>query len=317
MNFKIIAPARSRFMLDRMIEAGANEIYVGLKPQNMNQLSFDGRFQTIADYPAHVEDIEQLNRIIQNAHEHHVKVIFMANANYIPKNLEKEYLTHVESAVSLGIDYITVSSIQSIKLIQREGIQIPLISGSVMSPTNIGTVKMLKDMGINRITVPHCIKLNEILELKSVGIDMMITGNFGSGSLPGSCRLWESPNNLEMGDGTRTVYKAIIDNQKTLDNTNLLDSATDCSLCSLEALFEAGIMGIKLIGREAPNPNTLSIVVDLFRQWVELGVEGKSIEEKIKVMEREQLMWTMKWEPRFCQKKRCSYLDTLTTLSYV
>jgi hypothetical protein len=178
-------------------------------------------------------------------------------------------------------------------------------------------MRLLKSLGVFRVTIPQALTLEEIKIMKNIGLEMIVKGNFGSGALPGSCRLWESPNNLEIGDGTRTVYRVSLPNGEMIENLNYLDAATDCSLCNLQEMIHAGVTGIQLIGREAPNPVTLGVVVDLFRQWLDLGTSGLSNDAIIEVMEREQLMWTMRWAPRFCNNKRCTYLSTPVTLSYV
>jgi collagenase-like PrtC family protease len=313
----LIAPARSKYMLNQMLDAGANEIYVGLKFPKFNQLSFDDRFQTIAGHPAHVRSLEELQSMIEIAKKKNIKINFMANAPYVPEALQDDYVRFVEQAVSMGIDYITVSSIQTIKLLKKSGIGLPIVAGSSLGPTNIYMVRLLKEMGVFRITVPHCVKLEELKRWKEEGLEMITIGNFEKGSIPGSSRLWESPNHLEIGEGERTSYKIELPNGQKFRSITILDSSTDCNLCSLEALAEAGITGIKLIGREAPNPATLAAVVDLYRQWIEMGVEGIKLGEKIQIMEQEQLMWVMRWVPRFCEKNRCTYLNTPILAAYV
>lgn len=304
-------------MFDEMRESGADEIYVGLKPPSfLNQLSFDGRFQTVAEHPAHFESVDDLSEVVQLAKSEGITVNFMANATFIPKPLQSEYVKFVAQAVDVGVDRLTISSIQTLQLLRDSGVDVPFTSGSAMAPTNIGHVRLLKSLGVSTITVPHCIQVNEISQWKNEGIEMIITGNFGSGSLPGSCHLWESPNNIEIGDGTRSEYRYVA-NDGIMSQSSFLDAATDCSLCSLKELKEAGVVGLKFIGREAPNPVTLAMVVDLFRRWLDMEEEGQSVEGKIETMEREDLMWTMKWVPRFCEKKRCTYLTTEVTSSYV
>jgi hypothetical protein len=315
-KIKLIAPVRSHYMLEQMIESGADEIYLGLKPKRLKQLSFDGRFQTVADFPAHFEQEEDLLSVIKQAKEHNIRVNFMANASFLPRDLEEEYIQFVKAAEDFGVDTITISSIHTLRLLRKHRVDLPFTAGTAMSPTNIGHIQFLKSIGVSRVTIPHCIKVDEINKWQAEGLEMIITANFGAGDLPGSGKLWESPNNSDMGDGTRSIYR-LLNNNGIMEQTNFLDAATDCSLCSITELLEAGISGMKFIGREAPNPMTLSLVVDLFRKWLEMEYNQMTVKQKIEIMEREDLMWTMKWSPRFCEKKRCTYLATDVTSSYV
>ncbi|MER2006138.1 MAG: U32 family peptidase [Psychrobacillus sp.] len=316
-NLKIVAPVRSKFMLEEMIEAGANEVFVGVRNTIFQQLSFDNRFQTVAEFPAHLENWSDLEEIVSIAKSKNLKVIFMANTPYIPKELEESYIAHVLKAVERGVDSVTISSFQSLKLLKDNQINVEIISGSALAPTNMYGAMFLKDLGVTRITVLNSMSIEEIKKLKELGLELMITGNFGTGSIPASCRLWESPNNKEIGEGVRSLYRVYSPEGVNYKTLNILDKATDCSLCNLEDLVAAGITSIKFIGREAPNPVTLATVVDLFRQWKELGLEEMTIEMKKKVMEQEHLMWIMKWLPRFCEKCRCTYLATPITKTYI
>jgi collagenase-like PrtC family protease len=304
-------------MLEEMIEAGANEVYLGVRNTIFQQLSFDNRFQTVAEFPAHLDDWEDLEDIICIAKSKNVKVIFMANTSYIPKELEKNYIAHVLKAVEKGVDCITISSFQALNLLKDNMINVEIISGSTLAPTNVYGAMFLRDLGVTRITILNSMTIEEIKKIKELGLELIITGNFGTGSIPASCRLWESPNNKEIGEGVRSLYRVYSPEGANYKSLNILDKATDCSLCSLEDLVTAGITSIKFIGREAPNPVTLATVVDLFRQWKELGIEEMTIEMKKKVMEQEHLMWIMKWLPRFCEKCRCTYLSTPITRTYI
>ncbi|MDP5272825.1 peptidase U32 family protein [Chengkuizengella axinellae] len=315
---KIIAPARSKYMIKQMIEAGAEEIYLGLNEQQFQQLSFDDRFKTIAGYPAHVKNMDELLNMVEIAKQNKVKINFMANAPYIPKIYEDDYIQFVKKALEVGVDYLTISSIQALKLLKRSNLPLPHITaGSALAPTNIHMVRMLREMGFSRVTIPHTVTLEELKSWRAIGLEMITIGNFEKGSIPGSSRLWESPIHKEIGEGERTAYTVKTTSGKTIRSIPFIDSSTDCNLCSLGDLMGEGITSIKLIGREAPNPSTLASVVELYRQWIDLEKEGHSVAEKIEIMEQEHMMWIMRWTPRFCDKKRCTYLYTPTLQSYI
>lgn len=316
-NLKILAPVRSKFMMEEMIEAGANEIYFGVSAPLFQQLSFDNKFQTVADYPAHFSDWGEIDDIIALAKANNLRVIFMANTPYIPTGFEKDYQKHVYRALEKGVDAITISSIQSCHLLNSLEKNIQIISGSQLAPVNKYGAELLKESGVKRITLSQSMTLEEIHELRDLEMELMITGNFGTGSMAGNCRLWESPNNLEIGEGIRTLYRVLSPLNTHSNQQHFLDSATDCSLCNLEDLASAGVTAIKFLGREAPNPVTLAMVVNMFNEWREMGISGLTIDQKMKITEQEQLMWVMKWVPRFCEKCRCTYKPTAITKTYI
>lgn len=315
---KVMAPVRSLRMLEEMIESGVDEVYIGLKPQGLDQLSFDNRFQTIAGYPAHCPDIETLGRIIDTAHENGIAVNYMANARFVPRGFESGYLDHIRKGLDRGVDCVTVSNLQEIALMQNAGLEIPLMAGTGMAVANAGHLKLMKTLGVKRIVLPQFLKLEEIASLRDSGMEMFITGNFTTGGIPGSCRLWESPYSSEIGDGTRTLYEMTgFAGQENPILDSPLDAGLDCSLCSLGDLVRAGVSGIRLIGREAPNPVTMAMVIDLFKSWIDMEGEGFSADRKKQIMEADSIMWVMKWAPRFCNNARCSYLQTRTQASMI
>ncbi|GAA3326573.1 hypothetical protein GCM10020331_063020 [Ectobacillus funiculus] len=76
-----------------------------------------------------------------------VQVIFMANASYIPRELEQLYIGHVAQAVELGVDFVTVSSFQTLELLKGFQKRVAFISGSTIAPVNKYAVRMLREKG--------------------------------------------------------------------------------------------------------------------------------------------------------------------------
>ncbi len=314
---KLMVPARSLNMLNEMLQSKADEIYIGLKPEGFRQLSFDGRFQTISEHPAHCQSSDELEAIINRCKAEGVRVNFMANARAIPQKYEDAFIDHVRLATEMGVDSITIGSFQSAMLINNAGITTPLVAGSVLGITNLAYSSLLKDHNILRITLPHFMTLSEIGEFKDEGFEIIVKGNFTSGGAPGFCQLYESPNHPDFGDGTRSTYTITRKNNVIADNLQFLDAAGDCALCSLTELFEAGVSTVQLIGREAPNAVTMGMVVDMFKKWSRMYGEGKTAAEIKSHLSKCDVMWVMKWQPRFCEKQRCTYLPTPNTKAYV
>lgn len=305
-RMRIIAPARSPFMAKQVISAGADEIYVGLRPIGPKQLSFDGRFQTVGGHSAHVEDGRSLEKIVNEAHRHGVPVQYCANPYLLPRALEHQYLHHVERGLSAGVDSVHVSSLQTLKLMRKHFDHATKVTmGSQFGTVNEGHMRLLADHGVSAVVVSNALTLDELSELSKYGVALVVRGNLESGGVPGYCRMIESPNSDQVGEGSRTRYEVRSDRRTSL--APYLDDAHDCNLCSLNDLLAAGVGAIKLLGREAPNPVTMAAVVALFREWLELYGRQRAPHEIRRHMEQQSLLWTMRWKPRFCDQQRCCH----------
>lgn len=318
-KLKLIAPVRSLFMLKQMLTARVDEVYVGLKPDCMEVLSFDSRFQKVSDVPSQVETDQELEEIVRAAHAAGKPVGFMANAYYVPKSLEDAFVRHVRRGVAAGVDSVTVSSLNAVHVLRQHGIEIPIEIGTLMAATNSGYLHMLKELGVTRVLVPQGMLLEEIQELaKETDLELIVTGNFGGGHVCGHCRMSECPTQESIGQGCRSGYRVELPDGSVQEQLTVLDGATDCSLCSIPDLAGAGVSAMKLMGREVPNPITTSKIAEIFRHWMdETVVGGRTSQELYEEMDMGDMMWTMMWKPRFCEKQRCSYLETPTTRAYV
>ncbi|MDV2684022.1 U32 family peptidase [Alkalihalophilus lindianensis] len=318
-SLKLIAPVRSVFMMKQMLEAKVDEVHLGLKPLQLINLSFDSRHQFVNGTPTQVESLEELNEITAMGKENKVKVNFMANSKYVPESLKRDYLFHIKLAVEAGVNRITVSNFSTLNWISQADFNIPIDVGTFMAATNIGYYRYLESMGVQRVGIPQGMTLDEINDISSkTNLELIVTGNFGGGNVCGHCRLEECPTENEIGQGCRTGYK-VTDSFSGVDleNGQVLDGATDCSLCSIPELIDAGVNYIKLIGREVPNPITTSKICQIYKTWITEVEKGRTSKQIYNDLDQEDLMWNMMWKPRFCEKKRCSYLNTPVTNSYV
>jgi len=318
-KLKLIAPVRSLFMLRQMITAQVDEVYVGLKPDSMDVLSFDSRFQQVSGVPSQVETDQELQEIVKVAHAAGKRVGLMANTAHVPKSLHDAFVRHIQRGIEAGVDSVTVSCLNAVHLIRGQGLEIPIEIGTRMAATNAGYLHLLQELGVTRVLVPQGMLLEEIRELaQATDLELVVTGNFGGGNVCGHCRMSECPTQESIGQGCRSGYRTLFPDGAIQEQLTVLDGATDCSLCSIPDLAAAGVSAIKLMGREVPNPITTSKIAEIFRHWMEeTTMNGRTSQDVYEEMDMGDMMWTMMWKPRFCEKQRCSYLETHTTLSYV
>jgi len=313
-RMKIVAPTKSLEMTQMQINAGTDEVYLGLGNNKYSTYTFNGRFKVMNTFPVQVDSIEELDNIVNACREKNIKVNFAANTHYIATGLEDEYVEYIYKGVNAGVDCLIVSNMGLIKLIRKHGITLPIIAGTYAFIPNMEHLKMLMDMGIKRVILPHALTIDELRAFCTVeGMEIETFCFMGGGNNCGRCMLLHSDH---MGMGCRGGYRVeTMKGNKT--NNYFLDAAVDCALCSIPALIEAGVDKLRLIGRESPNPTVNSKIVYLFRQFIDGYYEGKSVDQIKQELSASEMMWEMMWVPRFCENIRCKYQTTRITNSYI
>jgi len=314
----LLAPTRSLEITKMQIKAGADEVYLGLSNKKYATFSFNGRFKEMDSVSAQVKDEEELKKIVEVCHNNGVKVNYAANVHHIAPELEDEYLEYVKKGVSAGVDYLIISNIGLVKLVRKANIDLPIVMGAFALIPNVEHVRMLRDIGVKRVVLPHAVKLEELRDFCKIdGIEVEVFGFIGGGNNCGRCMLLHSPNKKEIAAGCRAGYTVESSDGKKFEQELFLDAAADCALCNIPDLINIGVDVIKIIGRESAMPSFTSKVVNLFRKAIDGSYEGKDIEDIKEKFSREEEMWNINWKPRFCEKGRCKFKSTKITNSYI
>lgn len=320
--FALNAPVRSLEMLELQIEAGATEIYVGLGCDELKVLTFNARAQSSDEQPCQVSSPRLLKDLIQFAHEEKLSVNFSANIQHLPTAFHPAYVDHVKRAVDMGVDNIVVANMGLMKLLRASGIALPFTAAGYM---NVGTVRLARylgeNFGVTRVTLPHAMALEEVSAFTRLpGIEIEIPVQTGAGNTCGRCMMSDSPVTPEIGLGCRAGYEVREGGSPSPVSAKpmaFLDGSTDCSLCSVIELISAGVFAFKIPGRESPNLRVNAKMTQLYRKAIDDALSGKAISVTIQEIDRVELLWQMRWVPRFCNEKRCRFRETATTQSYV
>lgn len=320
---KLKVPVNSYYSASIQIEAGANSIYLGLDSPDLKKLTFSGRGKQ-SPYSDRVQVKEdELKDIIKLAHDKGVEVDYAANIPIIVNEygdwdykgkLEEEYRHYIEKGIEAGVDSIIIGDIAGIMMVKEKmRVEIPIVGSTFLVTLNISQLKFLEELGVERVTLPCHVTLSEVKEfarLKHPKIEVF--GCFGCSFLDGLCSLIHSAGEeINLGIPCRAKYRVNAPSG-TVENLPFLDTGQDCSICKLDELLECGIYSLKIIGRDM-NPNFISIITKIYRQSIDAIKKGSTIEEvKKDVISR--VPW---WHPIFCQAKRCKFINTPITESFI
>ena len=101
----------------------------------------------------------------------------------------------------------------------------------------------------------------------------------------------------------RGLYTVKSDKGDVIKNDiNILDSGTDCTICSIRKLKEIGVKSLKIMGRGFP----IQLTASLAKCYLETinGIEDKNFLERKNLVEK--YSW---WKEAYCNDGRCMYIN--------
>lgn len=301
-KIKLMAPAESMETVKNVIEAGADEIYLGLMTPAFVNLNFSGRGQN-----CNVKTEQELKAIVDYAHEHNVRVFYTINTPFMNDSMEDAFIEHVKKGVDAGVDALIVGEIGALEVVAGMDTGKEIHASVLLNNFNVGQIKLLKELGAMKAVLPFKVTIDEIKEMGE-HIETEVFGQFGCSNTNGTCHLIHNAGeSINFGLPCRANYLVSHDNRIH----PILDAGTDCSLCSIPALTDAGVGALKVVGR-CMNPLMIKNIIEVYRGAIDMAENGASGND-IKAYAIEKIpFWQM-----LCEQKRCKYLKTPVTDSYV
>lgn len=136
------------------------------------------------------------------------------------------------------------------------------------------------------------------IEYKKYDIDVEVFCHFGCSNINGRCNMFYKPPSL-----CRGLYTVKSDKGDVIKNDiNILDSGTDCTICSIRKLKEIGVKSLKIMGRGFP----IQLTASLAKCYLETinGIEDKKNLERKNLIEKYN--W---WKEAYCNDGRCMYIN--------
>ena len=287
-------------------QIGVKEIYVGVdcSMYDMRIVSFTGRTKNLGDNNITVlNNFEELKKLVEVAHKNEMKVSFTCNVRIIPEKLKDNYIVYVNHAIECGVDSLIVGSIYGLVLL-KSYVNIPIFASTFFYPFNKYFIDFINEFGVKRIILPTALTLNEIeefvkyIEYKKYDIDVEVFCHFGCSNINGRCNMFYKPPSL-----CRGLYTVKSDKGDVIKNDiNILDSGTDCTICSIRKLKEIGVKSLKIMGRGFP----IQLTASLAKCYLETinGIEDKNFLERKNLVEK--YSW---WKEAYCNDGRCMYIN--------
>ena len=311
---KLKVPVNSYESAVKQIDAGADEIYMGLEDALFSTMSFSARAQVTSNGSRSTLTEAEFAKSVEYAHARNVAVNFTANCQHITKSPDdfyrRTFLDYVQRGIALGVDALIVADIGNLIALQKAGVKTPVIAGSYLNCFNSETVDFLKRLGVFRICIPDHVTLEEIKAMKNhsdVEIEAFI--GYGCSNLGGMCHLYHnSGEKVHVGGPCRARF--LLEGREP---ECIMDVCPDCAICSIPRLCDARIDSLKLTGREMNSEEVVKLT-RMYKDAILTYTEGREFNRRTIIS---AIPW---WESDMCGDthcKRCRYEDTSLLRSYI
>ena len=147
---ELLAPVGKWNVLEAVIAAGADAVYLGGKKYNMRLHSKDFNFTD-----------EELRSVVSYAHERSVKVYVTVNNLLTNAEIDDlgEYLQFLEE---IATDGIIAQDLGVVQLAHDLNLGVPLHASVMMNAHNLEGLQLLKDLGIRRVILAREVTLADI-----------------------------------------------------------------------------------------------------------------------------------------------------------
>ena len=247
---EILAPAGKSDVLEAVVEAGADAVYLGGKQFNMRMWRADFNFSR-----------EEIKEAVAFAHSRGVKIYVTVNNLYWESELKdlEDYLEFLETA---EVDGLIVQDLAVARICRELGISRPLHASVQMNVHNRESLELLKGYGFSRAIVSKDLSLEQVRELGFSGeleLEYFVHGDLCAAHT-GQCMassfiFGESGNRGRCLKPCRWRYRAFvcreggIREELSLPGQYLLACRDLCLYPYIPQLVHAGIAAFKIEGR--------------------------------------------------------------------
>ncbi len=246
---ELLAPVGKWDVLEAVIAAGADAVYLGGKKYNMRLHRRDYNFT-----------MEELRDAVQYAHARGVKVYVTVNNMFTNSEIAElpEYLLYLQE---ISADAIIVQDLGIIRLAKKLGLTIPIHASVMMNAHNREGLEFLVELGVARAILSRELSLAEIKllhEQVAIELEYFAHGDMcfahGSQCYHSGMLFGESSNRGRCLKPCRWPYELVDRDQGSVlsalaPGPYFLAVKDMCLLPFLPEVIEAGICSLKIEGR--------------------------------------------------------------------
>lgn len=265
---RLLVPSSTLQDTENLLEAGADDIYIGASTPFFNRYSFNGRSNYAKSGRQILPSTDKIADICRLVHSADGKVYFLANiplVNGKSAEFRREFMRYVDNGINAGADYIILGDLSAIQWVHRDYPTVKIAASSYLEAQNEWELSMLEQMGVSQAVLSYQCTLEDIRQLCAAGkVDIEVFGHGGCSFYVGSCNMFHEigERHINMGYPCRALYRVSC-GQRVYGAVRALDCFKICSLCKLRELIAFGVHSLKIVGRDL-NPEYILKVVKTY-----------------------------------------------------
>lgn len=278
---RIISPVDNFKEALLLLQAGADELYGGYIPAQWNDYSLAASLNQRTFSSAQITSERELSQIISLVHDHGRTFALTLNAPFYTDQQMPLLVAYVDQMVSLGIDSLILADPGLLRLLKKRHASIEFHASTLAHLTNAGAVRFMAEQGMQRVVLPRHLTVDDMAAIIERAPDLQYDAFLLVGKCPNSeglCtfhhsspeKIWpcEIPYDISPLAGNASPrLQGAMQRQSTWSETNRRHG---CGLCAIPHLREAGVQGVKLVGRGAPAAQKVRNIL-LVRDFLDLA----------------------------------------------
>lgn len=281
---KILVPVSNIEYIDKYIDAGADELYLGFYDKRWN--SEFGKYADINRMSGFAEranpfSFEQLLQIVKDIKKKNKGVFITINANEYSSNQIRYMIEHYFHPLKIAnVDGVILSDIDAICAAKEAGLK--PIASTMCAIYNVDIAKIYRDLGVERMILPRDLCINEIEQICVAMPEIHFEAFFmRNGCIFSDCYClgMHRPECGAICTYTRYgksrythAYTDFNDYNSVDVNDYLYRTAFHidaCAMCALYRLKTIGVQSLKIVGR-ADDYDSICRDIELTKKNIEI-----------------------------------------------
>ena len=273
---KLLSPVDKVEEVEKIIEAGADELYCGLLTEEWHNKYIAGAINRRPGGGANFTTFDELQSCIDIARSHSVPVFLTLNEHYYTPEQYPFVLDYVRKVVGMGIYAMMVADLALLLTLRKLDIGARVVISTGGNTFNSEAAKFYRDLGASRIILPRHLTLKEIGNIRSSVADIELETfilNSRCPNVDGLCTfqhgladksikpLYENacllPYDISVSVCEDAEAGHLSWKRQHIWQTVHVDDYP-CGACALYELSKMNITSVKIVGRGNPTARTVS-----------------------------------------------------------
>ncbi|WED24826.1 U32 family peptidase [Vibrio sp. JC009] len=271
-QFELLAPGGDAESIKAAIVAGADAVYCGL-----NRFNARNRATNLT--------LDELNEVVNIAHQHHCKIFVTLNIIIMESEIAA-LVRMLNTLLKTEIDGVIFQDLGLAYILKHYYPQLDIHASTQLNTHNEGQIQLLKQFGSSRVNLSRELNINEITRLAQFGhqhdvlMEVFVHGSYCIG-FSGLCYV-SSVRNGASGNRGRCSQPCRDEFQLTEAGVrHPLNMKDNSAFADLKQLADAGVYSLKVEGR-IKGSHYVYTVVDNWRRQIDSLCEEDSLLEDTK-----------------------------------